>query len=193
MSAQRGYSPNTLELFQLFNNSFYRSVDTLFRDPSGQVYDPTIGPPPPRRSKKSKTSSSRPRGERVRREAAPEPEERGSSSRSAQENSPAEANWDQNVVRVFGPRFSGRWANFSAMVNAAQDYLGGQNNGKVDLKRAWRPDEFERAARLLAWGVDLEVIESLVGMPNKKLRPEEENQFLGIIQQEEEYLRQSRR
>ncbi|KAM0327263.1 hypothetical protein ACHAPQ_007512 [Fusarium lateritium] len=158
-----------------YNTTLYVPVDCLSRTPSGRVYDPARGPVRPR-TQSSRSSRSRRSRDRSSQSQAAQPQETQMFDSPPRElNLQVNNNFTANVRRVLGEAYVDLWNSLEELVEEMiEDHT--RAGGRVILNRPWMPEELEKAARLQVWEVPDEVIENILGWPNRALTDEEMEQ-----------------
>lgn len=161
-----------------YNTTLYVPIDCLSRTPSGRVYDPARGPVR-RRARASGSSRSR-RSRRSQGRSSQSQEAQNQETQTLQLpprelNLRVNDNFIANVRRVLGEEYVSLWNSLQEMVeHMLEDH--NQGGGRVILNRPWTPEELEKAARLQVWEVPDEVVENILGWPNRPLTDEEKAQ-----------------
>ncbi|KAM0212680.1 hypothetical protein ACHAPA_002854 [Fusarium lateritium] len=158
-----------------YNTTLYVPVDCLSRTPSGRVYDPARGPVRPR-TQPSRSSRSRRTRDRSSQSQAAQPQETQMFDSPPRElKLQVNNNFTANVRRVLGEAYVDLWNSLEELVEEMiEDHT--RAGGRVILNRPWMPEELEKAARLQVWEVPDEVIENILGWPNRALTDEEMEQ-----------------
>ncbi|KAF4993588.1 hypothetical protein FGRMN_6306 [Fusarium graminum] len=173
-----------------YDTSLYVPVNRLSRTPSGRVYDPAKGiarrtandstPRKPRQSEQAKSQGSKEKKEIKSRQSQSQNQYIG--------NPRVNMRWRENVKRTLGQQYEGLWNSPEDMVKDARKNLE-EEGGSVILDRRWTSVEFERAGRLKAWDVPLDVIEACVGWPCVAFTEEETKRINWFARDEMDYLK----
>jgi hypothetical protein len=158
-----------------YNTTLYVPIDCLSRTPSGCVYDPARGPVRPRARASGSSRSRRSRERSSRSQRVPTQETQTFELPPRELNLRVNDNFIANVRRVLGEEYVSLWNSLEEMVD---HMLEDHNRGgsRVILNRPWIPEELEKAARLQVWEVPDEVVENILGWPNRALTDEEKAQ-----------------
>ncbi|EXL71986.1 hypothetical protein FOPG_12350 [Fusarium oxysporum f. sp. conglutinans race 2 54008] len=168
---------------KIYSTDFYRKVSDLARNPSGTVYDPTMGPPPP--SPAFKEFRPMPPSSQAPRPDTPRPEDHYGAGMIIPGKAVVNDNWEENLRRVIGPNYGGyRWKSLGDMTMRCWQHVREKGN-RTQRGTKWSMDKIERYGRLLVWGVHKDVIGALMGWPvNPQWTREEEDHFEAAVQDE---------
>lgn len=82
----------------------------------------------------------------------------------------ANAHFQDNIERVLGREYRGRWPDMITMINQTRVHVS--ENGFNQLGRAYDERENEAAARLMTWGISNLIVLGLLGRPMVAVSPE---------------------
>ncbi|KAM0351858.1 hypothetical protein ACHAPU_002371 [Fusarium lateritium] len=166
-----------------YDTPLYVPVNRLSRTPSGRVYDPAKGI-----ARRISTRKKPPKSKQARSKEKKESKSQSQSQDQCIGNPQVNIRWDENVRRALGQQFGDMWNSLEDMVEDARINLVAEG-GSVVLDRPWTSAEFERAGRLKAWEVPLDVIESFVGWPCDAFTDEETKRISWFARDEMEQLK----
>ncbi|RKK97169.1 hypothetical protein BFJ68_g2680 [Fusarium oxysporum] len=187
MPNQRVPDEEARMIAKIYSTDFYRKVSDLARNPSGTVYDPTMGPPPP--SPAFKEFRPMPPSSQAPRPDTPRPEDHYGAGILIPGKAIVNDNWEENLRRVIGPNYGGyRWKSLGDMTMRCWQHVREKGN-RTQRGTKWNMDEIERYGRLSVWGVHKDVIGALMGWPvNPQWTREEEDHFEAAVQDELRYI-----
>ncbi|KAF5969254.1 hypothetical protein FCOIX_10972 [Fusarium coicis] len=188
MSAQQSPDEEARMVAKIYSTPFYRKVNDLARNIAGTVYDPRMGPPPP--SPPLQEFCPIPPSSEAPRPDTPRPNETYIDNTLIPGQTAVNENWDENLKRVFGKKYSRRdWTDLADMTKKCWKHLRKQKNKNRRSER-WNLDEIARYGRLSVWGVHQDVIAALIGWPvDVQWTPEEEAHFGAALRDEWNYIR----